>query len=225
MQKDKYNVIITGSTGMVGKGVLLECLKDKRIEKILLINRNNIDIKNTKIQELIINSFEEIENHIDKLSSYDACFYCLGISSVGKSEDQFSKITFNYTKILADILSNITKNFTFIYVSGTGTDSSENGKIMWANVKGKTENYILNKGFHDAYAFRPGIIIPENNIQSKTKIYNFAYIILTPFFPILKKLNSITTTSKVGKAMINLLQSSSNKKHLENIDINQIAPN
>jgi nucleoside-diphosphate-sugar epimerase len=223
MKNEKFNVIITGTTGMVGKGVLLECLEDSQIEKVLLINRSPIDIKHFKIDEILVGDYTKLNEHIDKFTNYDACFHCMGVSSVGMSEEQFSKITYDYTKILADILYSINPDIVFNYVSGTGTDSSENGRIMWANVKGKTENYILNKGFKNAYAFRPGVIIPEKKIKSKTQVYNVLYQITKPIYPILKKFNSVTTTTNVGMAMINTLIRDYSLKHLENSDINEIA--
>jgi len=218
-----YKIIITGSTGMVGKGCLLECLDDNRVEEVLLINRSNIKINNPKIKELIIKDYSELINHKDQLSGYDACFHCMGVSSVGLSEEEYSKITFEATKTLIDILFDLTPNMTFNYVSGTGTDSSEKGKVMWARVKGKTENYLLNKGFKNAYAFRPGMIIPEKGIRSKTKLYDIIYQFTKPLFPILKSLNGITTTSKIGKVMVKSIDNNFNLKHLENIDINKFA--
>lgn len=223
MEKQKYNVLITGSTGMVGKGVLLECLKNSQIENVLLINRSPIDIKHNKIKEILVSDYEKLDEYKVEFENIDACFHCMGVSSVGMSEVKFNKITYEYTKILADILYAANSNMIFNYVSGTGTDSSESGKIMWANVKGKTENYILNKGFKRAFAFRPGVIIPENNIKSKTKFYNVLYILIKPLYPILKKMKGVTTTTNVGKAMIKSLTSDYNIKHLENSDINEFA--
>jgi hypothetical protein len=147
----------------------------------------------------------------------------MGISSIGKSEEEFTAITFDLTKQLVDILHELNKDLTFNYVSGSYTDSTEKGKTMWARVKGKTENYILNKGFKDAYMFRPGAIIPEKGIRSSTGWYNIGYVLLKPFFPWMKKNKNITTTTRFGQAMINSLIYPTDLKHLENIDINQLA--
>lgn len=180
-------VIITGSTGMVGKGVLLECLDDDRISAVLLVNRSRIDIKHPKIKEIILKDFTDLSTIQHDLKNYNACFHCMGVSSAGMKEEQYFELTFTITESLVNVLYNFNPNMTFIYVSGDGTDSTENSKTMWARVKGKTENLILNKGFKDAYAFRPGIILPERGVKSKTKLYNSLYILMRPIFPILKK--------------------------------------
>ncbi|KAB1157272.1 NAD-dependent epimerase/dehydratase family protein [Tenacibaculum aiptasiae] len=216
-------VIITGSTGMVGKGVLLECLDDVNIEKVLVINRSTLNIQHSKLEEVLLKDFSQLSSIKDKLIGYDACFFCMGISSVGMNEEKYTQITFNIVKVFADVLHKINPNMVFNYVSGAGTDSSENGSSMWARVKGKTENYIFNKGFKDAYAFRPGAIIPEKGIKSRTNWYSIIYILLTPFFGLMKKSKNITTTTKIGLAMINSLHHTQILKHLENKDINVLA--
>ncbi|WP_299118305.1 NAD-dependent epimerase/dehydratase family protein [uncultured Tenacibaculum sp.] len=216
-------VIITGSTGMVGKGVLLECLDDVNIEKVLVINRSTLNIQHSKLEEVLLKDFSQLSSIKDKLIGYDACFFCMGISSVGMSEEKYIQITFNIVKVFSDVLHKINPNMVFNYVSGAGTDNSENGSSMWARVKGKTENYIFNKGFKDTYAFRPGAIIPEKGIKSRTNWYNIIYILLTPFFGLMKKSKNITTTTKIGLAMINSLHHTQTLKHLENKDINVLA--
>jgi uncharacterized protein YbjT (DUF2867 family) len=221
----KFDVIITGSTGMVGKSVLLECIEHPSIDKILLINRSALKFDHPKVDEVLIADFSQMHTIKDQLKNYDACFHCMGISSVGKSEEEFTEITFDLTQNLADILHELNENMVFNYVSGTNTDSTEKGKTMWARVKGKTENYILNKGFKDAYMFRPGAIVPEKGIRSSTGWYNVVYVLLKPFSPLMKKNKYITTTTKFGRAMINSLISPIDLKHLENIDINQLANN
>lgn len=218
-------VIITGSTGMVGKGVLLECLDDDRIIEVLLINRSLIDIKHPKIKEIIHKDFTDLSAIQHNLKNYNACFHCMGVSSAGMKEEQYLKLTYTITENLINVLYNFNPNMTFIYVSGDGTDSTESSKTMWARIKGKTENLILNKGFKDAYAFRPGIILPERGVKSKTKLYNSLYILMRPFFPILKKMKSVTTSQNIGKAMIGLTVNSKLVKILTGSDINQAATN
>jgi nucleoside-diphosphate-sugar epimerase len=218
-------VIITGSTGMVGKGVLLECLDDDRIIEVLLINRSLIDIKHPKIKEIIHKDFTDLSAIQHNLKNYNACFHCMGVSSAGMKEEQYLKLTYTITENLINVLYNFNPNMTFIYVSGDGTDSTESSKTMWARIKGKTENLILNKGFKDAYAFRPGIILPERGVKSKTKLYNSLYILMRPFFPILKKMKSVTTSQNIGKAMIGLTLNSKQLKILLGSDINQAATN
>lgn len=216
-------VIVTGSTGMVGKGVLLECLASADIEQILIINRSPLDMKHPKLVTLILKDFEEIAAEKEKLKGYDACFHCMGVSAAGMSEAKYNKFTFDITKALVDACHQANTDMVFNYVSGAGTDRSEKSNTMWARVKGKTENYILNKGFLDAYMFRAGAIIPEKGIKSKTKLYNALYVILSPFFGYLKNSKNITTTTKVGKAMINTMLMPQNLKLLENKDINALS--
>jgi nucleoside-diphosphate-sugar epimerase len=216
-------VIITGSTGMVGKGVLLQCLEDNRIKKILLINRTSIKINHIKIKELICDNFLNLANYQKDFTGYDACFHCMGISVVGSSDEYYKKTTYDITKVIVDLVFKENKNTVFNYVTGEGTDSSEKGPIRWARIKGKMENYILQKGFKDSYMFRAGIIIPEKGIKSRTKIYNLFYVLMRPVYPILKLLPFITTTSKLGNAMINTLFFSYKKKIINNIHINKIS--
>ena len=216
-------VIITGSTGMVGKGVLIQCLEDNRIKKILLVNRTSIKINNPKIKEIICDNFLNLNNHEKDFTGYDACFHCMGISVVGSSDEYYKTTTYDITKIITDLVFKGNKNAVFNYVTGEGTDSSEKGPIRWARIKGKAENYILQKGFKDSYMFRAGIIIPEKGIKSRTKIYNLFYVLMRPVYPILKLLPFITTTSKLGNAMINTLFFNHKKKIINNIHINKIS--
>lgn len=216
-------VIITGSTGMVGKGVLIQCLEDNRIKKILLVNRTSIKLNNPKIKEIICDNFLNLNNHEKDFTGYDACFHCMGISVVGSSDEYYKTTTYDITKIITDLVFKGNKNAVFNYVTGEGTDSSEKGPIRWARIKGKAENYILQKGFKDSYMFRAGIIIPEKGIKSRTKIYNLFYVLMRPVYPILKLLPFITTTSKLGNAMINTLFFNYKKKIINNIHINKIS--
>ena len=216
-------VIITGSTGMVGKGVLLECLDDERIEKVLVINRTSLEMQHPKLEEILLNDFTQVAFLKEQLNGYDGCFFCMGVSSIGMNEEKYNALTFETAKAFADVLFDLNPALVFNYVSGFGTDSTENGKTMWARIKGKTENYILNKGFSDSYAFRPGAIIPERGIVSKTGWYSLIYVVLKPFFGLMKKSKNITTTTKIGHAMIATLFNSQALKHLENKDINNLA--
>lgn len=216
-------VIITGSTGMVGKGVLLECLESSFIEKVLVINRSSLNMNHPKLAEILLADFTKVDEIKDQLTGYDACFFCMGVSSIGLDEKAYSNLTYNPVKAFADVLYQLNPGLVFNYVSGTGTDSSEKGRTMWARVKGKTENEILQKGFKDAYAFRPGMIIPEKGIQSKTGWYNAIYVVMRPFFGMMKKSKNITTTTKLGLAMINSLRFPMDNKFLENKHINELA--
>ncbi len=199
------NVIITGATGMVGKGVLLECLDHDSIKEVLVIGRTAPDIKHPRLATLIIKDFTDFSGVPNQLSGYDACFYCLGISSVGLNEEEYRKITYDYTLALARTLVEINPGMTFSYVSGEGTDSTEKGKMMWARVKGKTENDLLNLGFKQAFMFRPGVIIPLRGIKSRTKSYQFFYDYFMWLVKGFKAIapNSVVTTTQIGLAMIN----------------------
>ena len=162
----KIKTIITGVSGMVGKSVLLESLENPLIEKILLINRKKLNISHPKVEEIILEEFMNIKTLKNQIKDYNACFFCMGVSAIGMSEEKYTHITYEIIKSFVDTLYEVNQNITFNYVSGTATDSSEKGTTMWARVKGKTENYILNKGFRDAYMFRPGAIIPSLNFLS-----------------------------------------------------------
>jgi uncharacterized protein YbjT (DUF2867 family) len=216
-------VIITGSTGMVGKGILLECLESSEVESVLVLNRSSIGIENPKLKEIIIKDFDAIADFKEQLKGFDACFHSMGISVIGLSEEAYTKITYGYTKKLADILFAHNPKMVFNYVSGTGTDSSEKGRVMWARVKGKTENMLFKKGFKDVYAFRPGFMLPEKGIKSKTGLYNTIYVLFRPLFPIFKKMDSVTTTTLIGKAMINSVLNPISLKFLVNKDINVLG--
>ena len=217
------DVLITGSTGMVGKSILDECIKDTRVNKILLISRSSLGLKNPKIFEFIIEDFLKVHELKAKIKSCDACFHCMGITSFGQNKKYYYKVTFEMTKKITDLVYAINPNAVMTYISGEGTNSKQNSKISWANVKGKTENYILNKGFKDSYMIRLGILIPENGIKPKTKIYNLFYTLITPLYPILKLIPSITTSSNLGKAMINCFFHPSKEKYLDNKKINRLS--
>ena len=216
-------VIITGTTGMVGHAVLIEALEDDSIKEVLIINRKPLGITHPKLVEILHKDFSDFSAIEDKLSGYDGCYYCMGVSSSGMSEEQYTHITYDFTYALASVLYKQSPQATFIYVSGDGSDSSEKGKVMWARVKGKTENMVLKMGFKDAYAFRAGAILPTKGVKSKTKLYHIMYLILTPFNPLLRRLNSITTSERLGKAMLSLTKNPQNEKIVYNRDINLIA--
>ncbi|MGB0888580.1 MAG: NAD-dependent epimerase/dehydratase family protein [Vicingaceae bacterium] len=218
----EINAIITGTTGMVGKAVLLECLDHPKVKSVLVINRKSIGLKHLKLKELIHADFFDLTPIANELKGYNACFFCLGVSSMGLNEEQYHKYTFDLTIHFAEVVKAQNTEMTFNYVSGAGTDSTEKGRVMWARVKGKTENKISNL-FKNAYLFRPGAILPEKGVKSKVKTYNVLYILMKPFFPILRKMNSITTSSRVGQAMINSVLKGYEKQHLENADINVLA--
>lgn len=206
---------------MVGKGVLLECLDHPEIAEVLVVNRSTLGMTHPKLKELLHKDFYDLSAIKNQLQGYDACFFCLGVSSVGMSEEEYTKPTYDLTLHFAQMVIN--PNMIFTYVSGTGTDSTEKGRTMWARVKGKTENALLAMPFKKAYMFRPGVILPMKGIKSKTRWYQFMYDLLRPLFPLMMKSSSVTDTTRVGQAMINAALYGSSKTHLENKDINELA--
>tara|TARA_B100001939_G_scaffold337354_1_gene341576 strand:+ start:41 stop:715 length:675 start_codon:yes stop_codon:yes gene_type:complete len=217
------DVLITGSTGMVGKSVLHECIKDKRVKNIYLINRSAVNLKSPKISELIISDFLKIGQLREKIKNCDACFHCMGITSFGQRSEYYYKVTFEMTKAITDLVYSINSNSIMTYVSGEGTSTKENSKVPWANVKGKAENYILNRGLKDAYMIRLGLLVPENGIRAKTKLYDLFYTLMRPLYPIMKLFPTITTSSKLGMAMINSLYYPVSEKFLNNRKINKLS--
>ena len=218
-------VIITGATGMVGKGVLLECLDNDAVTAVLVVNRRTVDMQHPKLTEIIHKDFFDLSPISEQLAGYDACFFCLGISSFRQSEEVYTKITYDLTMNFAGALLKSTPGMVFIYVSGTGTDSTESGSTMWARVKGKTENDIIKMGFKDAYAFRPAYIKPESNTPSSTPIYQVLLSIFGVLHPVIKFLfpKYTTTTAQIAKAMIEVVQHGFERKQVESIDIVKLS--
>jgi len=220
----KINTLLFGSTGMIGQGVLQECLKDPNVESILVINRQSCNISHPKLREIIHKDLFYLSGLTKEMTGYNSCFFCLGISSAGLNENEYHKITYDLTLNVAKTLVNLNKEMTFCYISGAGTDSSEKGKTMWARVKGKTENALLALPFKKAYMFRPGFIQPLNGIKSKTRLYNTMYAIFSPLYFVLNHFDSIVTnTETFGKAMILTTLRGYEKNILENKDINIIG--
>lgn len=199
-------VIITGATGMVGKGVLLECLDHSNVEEVLAIGRSNLSIDHPKLKQLEHKDFSEFSSVADQLNGYDAAYLCMGISAAGLSEEKYKTITYDYTLALAKELIKLNSSMNLTYVSGQGTDSSEKGRTMWARVKGKTENDLLKLGFKQAFMFRPGAIIPLRGIKSQTRMYQFVYDYFMWLVKLMKLLapNSVVNTTQLGLAMINV---------------------
>jgi uncharacterized protein YbjT (DUF2867 family) len=217
------NVILFGATGMVGQGVLRECLLAPDIERILSIVRSPSGQQHAKLREIVLNDFFDLSPIEPELSGYDACFFTLGVSSAGMPEAQYHHLTYDLTMTAAQSLARLNPNMTFIYVSGASTDSTESGRTMWARVKGKTENALLRLPFKAAYMFRPGFIQPLHGAVSKTKAYRIIYAVTTPIFPLLKMLfpKHVATTENIGRAMLNVARHGFHKKILEASDIIQ----
>ena len=218
------NVVITGASGMVGKGVLLECLDNPLVDQAITINRRTIGVDHPKHKEFILEDFSQIDTLAEELNNCDAAYFCLGISVVGLTEEKYTQITYDLTLRFARVFLQQNPNSTFCYVSGAGTDSSEKGRNMWARVKGKTENDLLNLGFKKAYMFRPGFIQPMRGIQSRTAAYRIIYKIFWPLYLILKGFPSAATnTTHCGLAMIAVTNQQPDFKILGNKEINQMA--
>lgn len=218
-----YHVVLTGATGMIGKGVLMECLENEAIGKVTLVGRTNVGVTHPKIAEVPIQDLTTIDQVRDAIGKVDACFHCMGVSVVGLNEEVYTRLTFGVTKAIADTMYSLNPDMLFIYVSGDSTDSTEKGSAMWARVKGRAENYVLKKGFKRAVMFRPGVIIPEKGIRSRTALYNLFYTITRPFFPLLRRSKNITTTTRIGKAMIHLLLAGAVPPYVRNPEINVLA--
>ena len=219
-------IIIFGATGMVGQGVLRECLADPRVERVLAVGRSPLGISADKLRELHLESFLDYALAESELSGYDGCFYCLGVSSAGMTEAAYRRITYDYTLAAAQVLARLNPGMTFLYVSGAGTNSGGIGKVMWARVKGQTENRLLALPFHAAYMLRPGFIQPLHGIKSRTRMYNMLYPVLSIFLPIGRALapQSMLTTEQLGKAMLKAAKVGAPLKVLEAKDITALMP-
>jgi hypothetical protein len=217
----KIKAIITGSTGMVGEGVLLECLKHPDLESILVINRRPCGVTHPKLKEIIHIDFFDLHPVESMLSGYNACFFCAGVSSVGMKEPEYTRVTYELTMNFAQTLSKFNPDMTFCYVSGAGTDSSEKGRMMWARVKGKTENDLMKLQFKNVYAFRPAFMKPTKGQKNAPAFYKYIlwlYPVLHKFFPLY-----FGTLCDVGLAMINCTIFGAEKKVLEAKDIAELA--
>jgi uncharacterized protein YbjT (DUF2867 family) len=217
-------IILFGATGMVGQGVLREGFLDPDVELVLSIVRAPTGKREPKLRELVHKDFFDFSAIENELAGYDACFFCLGVSSAGMKEADYRRVTYDITLAAARTLARLNPEMTFIYVSGTGTDSSEKGSSMWARVKGKTENDLLRLSFKAAYMFRPGAIVPLFGVKSKTKFVQVLYTVTKPVLPLLYELfpKYVTTTEQMGRAMLIVAKRGAPKSVLETADINQI---
>lgn len=217
-------VIIFGATGMIGQAILCQCLIDSEITEIQTIGRTPTKIQEPKIHELIHQDLYNYEGLEDKLSGFDACFFCLGTTSAGKVEAEYEHITYDLTLSAATILSELNPQMTFIYISADGADTTEKSTIMWAKIRGKIENVLFRLPFKAVYIFRPGIIQPKHGIQSKTKAYRLFYSLAKPILPILRFLlpNYVATTESIGRAMLLVAKHGYENKILKSRDFEKI---
>lgn len=200
------NIIITGATGMLGKGIVLEALEDSRVKRILTIGRSSLTIDHPKLVQMKLSNLADLHLVEHPWEEYDACFYTMGVSAAGMNEEKYTKLTYDMALGFARTLHTANPNMTFNYISGMGTDSSEKGRQMWARVKGKTENDLLQLGFKKAHMFRPGFIIPERGLKSRTALYRRMYTLMSPFLPLIKRMKSVITTTELSLSMLNSVQ-------------------
>jgi uncharacterized protein YbjT (DUF2867 family) len=217
-------VMLFGATGMVGQGVLRECLRDPDVERVLAVGRSPTGQHDAKLDELTHQNFLDYSAVESRLSGYDACFFCLGVTSVGLPEERYRHLTYDITMAAATTLAKLNPQMVFVYVTGRGTDSTEQGRLMWARVKGKTENDLLKLPFKAAYMFRPAGIQPLHGVRSKTAWYQGAYPVAAPCLTLLHRIapNYMTTTEQVGRAMIAVARNGYPKPVLESEDINRL---
>jgi uncharacterized protein YbjT (DUF2867 family) len=218
-------VVIFGATGMVGQGVLRECLLDSDVERVLTVGRRATGQKHEKLREIVHENLLDLSSVEGELAGFDACFYCLGVSSAGMNEADYTRVTYDVTMAVAGTLVRRSPGMTFVFVSGAGTDGTERGRSMWARVKGRTENALLRLPFKAAWMFRPAFIQPLHGIVSRTPAYRVLYRVMGPLYPLWKALLPawVTTTEKVGKAMLAVVRRGAPKTVLENGDINALA--
>lgn len=216
----KIKAIVFGTTGMVGEGVLHECLNHPDVQEVLVINRHSCGVEHKKLREIIHTDFHDFSSIEDQMTGYNAAFFCLGVSSLGMKEADYRRVTYDLTMHVAGTLHRINPDMTFTYVSGEGTSGNENSRSMWVRIKSKTENDLL-KLFPGAYMFRPGYIQPTRGLKNAYKIYRF----LAPFYPVWKTLfpGHVCRLSELGQAMIKVAQTHPENHILENRDIKSVA--
>jgi uncharacterized protein YbjT (DUF2867 family) len=215
-------VILFGATGMVGQGALRECLADPEVTQVLAVGRSPLAARHSKLRELRVDSFLDYSGVEAELSGYDACFFCLGVSSAGMKEADYRRVTYDFTLAAAQVLARLNPGMRFLYVSGAGTDSTGKGRIMWARVKGQTENALLALPFRSAHMLRPGFIQPLHGIRSRTRAYRILYMLAGPVLvPLLRRFlpGLILTTEELGRAMIRIARNGSALGRLEVADI------
>lgn len=217
-------VIIFGATGMVGQGVLRECLVDAGVERVLVVGRSPTGVSNAKLDEIIHDNFLDYSAIETQLTGFDACFFCLGVSSIGMSEERYRHLTYDLTLAAATTLARLNPQMVFTYVTGAGTDSTEQGSRMWARIKGKTENDLLKLPFKAAYMFRPGAIQPLHGARSKTAWVQAVYTATRPLWSVLRRLfpQLVTSTEQIGRGMIRVAREGYPRRVLEMVDINSL---
>jgi uncharacterized protein YbjT (DUF2867 family) len=218
-------VLIFGATGMVGQGVLRQCLAAPDVTVVQTVGRSATGIHHPKLREVVRKDLFDLAPAADELAGFDACFFCLGVSSFRMPEAEYTRLTYDLTLAIAQVLAPVNPGMTFVYVSGTGTDGSERGRIMWARVKGRTENALRRIGFGAVYLFRPGMIVPMHGERPRAAAYQWLYPALGPLLPVLRRLfpASVVTTEIMGRAMLNVVRRGYPHPVLEPRDIDAAA--
>lgn len=218
-------VLIFGATGMVGQGVLRECLAAADVTLVMAVGRTQVAVHHPKLQQRVIADLQSLTTEMADLAKFDACFYCLGVSSSGMSEAAYRQVTHEITLHVAGVLAGLNPEMTFVYVSGAGTDSSEQGRSMWARIKGKTENDLQKLPFQSVYLFRPSVIQPLHGIESKTSFYRNFYRITNPLLTLVRSVFplSIATSDDIGQAMLQAARQKAGRVLLESKDIVALA--
>jgi hypothetical protein len=221
MAASPVRVIVTGATGMVGEGVVHECLISNEVEAVLVVSRKTTGIKHPKLKELLLPDFFDLSSVQSQMAGYNACFFCLGVSSVGISQETYERLTFQLTMGFATVVAAQNPGMVFCYVSGKGTDSSEKGRMHWARVKGKTENDLQKLPFRSVYCFRPGIMSPTPGLKNTLSLYKWLGWLL----PLMRTVspNSINSLAEVGHAMIHVVTRGYHQKIIEVADIRKLA--
>ncbi|MDM0027138.1 NAD-dependent epimerase/dehydratase family protein [Variovorax saccharolyticus] len=217
-------ILLFGATGMVGQGVLRECLLDREVSEVVCVGRRPSGETHPKLRDLVVADPGQLASVEAQVSGFDACFFCLGVSSVGMSEDDYRRVTYDLTLGAARTLARLNPQMTFVYVTGAGTDSTERGSSMWARVKGATENALMRLPFKAAYMIRPGMIQPMHGVRSKTALYRWAYVVANPVFGLVRRWrpDAVTTSEQVGRAMLVVAKRGAPNPLVEMADINAL---
>lgn len=218
-------VVLFGATGMIGSGTLIECLDHPDVEKVLVVGRRSCGVVHEKVEELLCDDFLDYSGVTDHFRGYDACLFCLGVSAAGMTEEEYSRLTYDFAMAAARALREASPDLTFCYISATGADSAEKSRIMWARVRGRLENHLLALPGGPTWIFRPGYIQPMKGVTSRTKLYNALYAVFGWLYPLLNRIASehVTSTDRLGLALIRAAREGAPLTHLENRDINALA--
>lgn len=218
-------VLLFGATGMIGQGVLRECLLDPGVDLVVALGRTETAVQHAKLRQIVHRDLWHYEAIERDLAGFDACFFCLGVPSSGVTAEEYERVTYGITVAAAETLARLNPRMAFVYVSGAGTDSSGQGRIRWARVKGRTESALLRMPFAAAYMFRPGIIQPLHGATSKTGVYRFFYALLRPVLPLVRRAfpGQVLTTEQMGRAMLAAARRGYGKRVLESRDIRALA--